>query len=42
MQEIEDYDLEAMAYEAAVIEEINAKNKIEQQLYYGDDDGRAE
>ena len=40
MAEIEDYDLEAMAYEAAVIEEISAKNG--EELYYGDDEGRAE
>lgn len=41
MLEFEDYDLEALAYEEAVLEEISRKDEAK-ALYYGDDEGRAE
>ena len=41
MLEFEDYDLEALAYEEAVLEEFSHKEE-QKILFYGDDEGRAE
>lgn len=41
MLEFEDYDLEALAYEETVLEELSHKDESK-ALYYGDDEGRAE
>lgn len=41
MLEFEDYDLEALAYEEAVLEELSHKEE-QKILFYGDGEGRAE
>lgn len=41
MNELEDADLDALAYEEAMLEEMSHKDEPK-ALYYGDDAGRAE